>query len=95
MIQWGSDTHQYDQWESFNTCAGDYEAEVARRNLKCRYNHHNSPFLIIAPLKEEMLSLTPKVSIFREVLYDSEIELLKAEAHTLVSAHLRMIFKKY
>ena len=80
-----------DHWESFHTCAGDYRDEWASRNLKCRYNHHNSPFLIIAPLKEEMLSLVPKVSIFRDALYDIEIELLKTDAHKLVGT-TRFIF---
>lgn len=69
-------------------CAGDYDDEIASRNLKCRYNYHNSPFLAIAPLKEEMLSLNPKVSLFREAVYDSEIELLKAEASDMVKAFL-------
>ena len=65
---------------SWKTCAGDYENEISSRNLKCRYNHHNSPFLLIAPLKEEILSLVPKLSIFRDAVYDSEIELLKTNA---------------
>ena len=44
---------------------------------------------MIAPLKEEVLSLVPKVSIFREALYHSEIELLKADAHDAVSEKLQ------
>ena len=39
---------------------------------------------MIAPLKEEMLSLEPKVSIFREAVHDSEIDLLIADAYELV-----------
>ena len=68
----------------FKICAADYDHEMAYRNLKCRYKHHRSPFLTIAPLKEEELSRVPYISIFREVLYDSEIERLKAEAYPKV-----------
>lgn len=82
-LQWQWDS-EMDQYESFKTCVGDYEHDLLSRKMKCRYNHHNSPFLTIAPLKEEMLSLVPKVSIFREALYDSEIERLKQDAHHLV-----------
>lgn len=60
--------------------------------MKCRYNHHNSPFLIIAPLKEEMLSLVPKVSVFRNALYDTEIELLKMDASGLVATYFSLYF---
>ena len=82
-LQW-QHTVEIDEWESFKTCADDYDSGMAFRKLRCRYNHHNSPFLTIAPLKEEMLSLVPKISIFREAISDSEIELLKFKAHDKV-----------
>ena len=72
-----------------NICAGDYDHEDAYRNMSCRYNHHHSPFLTIAPLKEEIISSIPYIAIFREVLYDSEIERLKAEAYNQVMNTLR------
>ncbi|XP_065202589.1 prolyl 4-hydroxylase subunit alpha-2-like [Planococcus citri] len=49
-------------------------------SLKCKYNRENSAFLKLAPLKEEEVSHYPKVLLYHEVLYDSEIETLKAEA---------------
>lgn len=75
----------YSQWDSCNTCAGDYELEILSRNMKCHYNHHNSPFLTIAPLKEELILLNPRVTIFREVLYDSEIERLIMDSYEKVN----------
>ncbi|XP_065202588.1 prolyl 4-hydroxylase subunit alpha-2-like isoform X2 [Planococcus citri] len=47
--------------------------------LKCRYNHENSAFLKIAPLKEEEIYHHPKVLLYRDIVYDSEIETIKAE----------------
>ena len=77
-----------DEWESFNTCAGDYDTELAYRNVRCIYNHHNSPYLTIAPLKEEILSIVPKISLFRQAVYDSEIDLLKFDAYNKVNLFL-------
>ncbi|XP_065202612.1 prolyl 4-hydroxylase subunit alpha-1-like [Planococcus citri] len=48
--------------------------------LRCRYNHKNSYYLKIAPLKEEILSLIPHISLYRDVLYDSEIKFLKEKS---------------
>ena len=73
------------EWESFKTCAGDYDTELAHRNFRCVYNHHNSPYFTIAPLKEEILSIVPKISLFREAIYESEIELLKFDAYPQVN----------
>ena len=63
-------------------CRGKHNEtlEVARSNLKCRYNQENSAFLKIAPLKEEELYDDPKILLYRDVLYDSEIEKLKSWA---------------
>ena len=82
--QW-RDISEYNQWQSFKICAGDYEYELASRKMTCRYNHRNSPFLTIAPLKEEIISLAPQISVFREVVYDSEIEQLKRDSYNKVN----------
>ncbi|KAH8334807.1 hypothetical protein KR074_010738, partial [Drosophila pseudoananassae] len=39
-----------------------------RKDLFCRYNFYTTPFLRIAPLKQEILSLDPLISMFHEVL---------------------------
>lgn len=45
-------------------------------SLKCRYNER-SAFLKLARLKEELINADPPVRIFRDVLSDDEIELIK------------------
>uniref|UniRef100_A0A1B6MIZ2 procollagen-proline 4-dioxygenase n=1 Tax=Graphocephala atropunctata TaxID=36148 RepID=A0A1B6MIZ2_9HEMI len=48
--------------------------------LKCRYVHNNRPFLRIAPLKEEEAYLDPRIVLYRNALYDSEMEIFKKMA---------------
>lgn len=45
--------------------------------LRCRYVNYGKPFLMLAPLKEEEAYLNPRILLFRQVLYPSEIEKLK------------------
>ncbi|CAH1404370.1 unnamed protein product [Nezara viridula] len=45
--------------------------------LKCHYVHNDVPFLRLAPLKEEEAFLNPRIVLFKDALYDSEIKLLK------------------
>lgn len=53
--------------------------------LRCRYtNNNNNPFLIIAPLKEEEAFLSPRIILYRDVLYDNEIEVIKRMAQPRV-----------
>lgn len=61
-------------------------------DLRCEYNFKNSPFLTIAPLKEELLSSNPKIVLFHDVIYDSEIEKLVKEAARKVR---RINFRKF
>ncbi|EDW37342.1 GL25581 [Drosophila persimilis] len=44
--------------------------------LVCRYNHTTTPFLRLAPLKEEEVSRDPLIWLYHDVLYDSEFEQL-------------------
>lgn len=46
--------------------------------LRCRYVYDNTPFLKIAPLKLEEASLDPYIVVYHDVVYDSEIEFVKA-----------------
>ncbi|XP_039275487.1 prolyl 4-hydroxylase subunit alpha-2 [Nilaparvata lugens] len=75
-----------EQWEPIQAvykklCRNDLSLthqELAQ--LKCRYVHRNVPFLRIGPLKEEEAYLEPRIVLYRDVIYDSEIELLKKMA---------------
>lgn len=54
--------------------------------LRCRYTNNNkNPYLIIAPLKEEEAFLSPRILLYRDVLYDNEIEIIKRMAQPRVS----------
>lgn len=53
--------------------------------LRCRYLTHTSAFLKLAPLKYEEVSLDPYIIVFHEVMYDSEIELIKLKTKYKVS----------
>ncbi|XP_017155139.1 prolyl 4-hydroxylase subunit alpha-2 [Drosophila miranda] len=54
-------------------CRGDFPP---RPMLVCRYNHTTTPFLRLAPLKEEEISRDPLIWLYHDVLYDSEFEQL-------------------
>ncbi|XP_065202592.1 prolyl 4-hydroxylase subunit alpha-2-like isoform X1 [Planococcus citri] len=57
------------------------QEELSRINdLRCWYEKEETHFLEIAPLKGELLSFEPPLILFRDVLYDSEIDSLKKEA---------------
>ncbi|XP_055381323.1 prolyl 4-hydroxylase subunit alpha-2-like [Condylostylus longicornis] len=59
-------------------CRGYLEKEpYESRELHCKYENQNHPFLKLAPLKVEILNLSPYLVIYHNVIYDSEIEVLK------------------
>ena len=58
--------------------------EIASK-LHCRYRHFNRPFLRLAPVKEEEAYLSPRIVVFHEVMYDSEIDTIKKLAQPRVS----------
>ncbi|KAH8282582.1 hypothetical protein KR054_008554 [Drosophila jambulina] len=51
-------------------CRGEFPP---RPRLVCRYNFTTTPFMRIAPLKEEEISKDPLIWLYHDVLYDSEI----------------------
>ncbi|KAI8044901.1 prolyl 4-hydroxylase subunit alpha-1 [Drosophila gunungcola] len=62
----------------------DYYKELCRSSfapkpsrLHCRYNTTTSPFLILAPLKMEEISLEPYIVVYHDILPDKDIEQLK------------------
>lgn len=78
------DTYSREHYEQL--CRGEVSLPpetVAK--LKCRYVHHNKPFLRIAPFKVEEAFLGPNLYIFHDVMSDNEIETVKRLAHPRVS----------
>lgn len=66
-------------------CRGDLRIPPATQaQLKCRYVHNNVPFLRLMPLKEEEAYLEPRIILYRDVMYDSEIDLIKKMAQPRV-----------
>lgn len=62
-------------------CRGELKpAESILSKLVCRYVDNNVPFLKIAPLKLEEAYLDPYIILYRQVIYESEIDLMKKMA---------------
>ena len=67
-------------------CRGDAQRpQKLLAKLKCYYNYGQHPYLRLMPHKEEVVNLKPMISIFHEVLSDSEIETVKTLATPRVS----------
>ena len=67
-------------------CRGDAQRpQKLLAKLKCYYNYGQHPYLRLMPHKEEVVNLKPMISIFHEVLSDSEIETVKELATPRVS----------
>ncbi|KAH8252053.1 hypothetical protein KR038_011568, partial [Drosophila bunnanda] len=67
------------------TAPSDYELGCRgllpkRKNLYCSYDFSTTPFLRIAPTKQETISLDPYIVMHHEVLYKDEIAELKLHA---------------
>lgn len=64
--------------------------------LRCRYTNNNrNPHLLIAPLKEEEAYFSPRIVLYRDVLYDNEIEVIKRMAQPRVSYFFNLKLIKY
>lgn len=64
--------------------------------LRCRYTNNNkNPRLLIAPLKEEEAYFSPRIILYRDVLYDGEIEIIKRMAQPRVSVKLKLKMLPY
>lgn len=62
-------------------CRGELKpSEAILSQLSCRYTDNNVPFLKIAPLKIEHIYLDPHIVVYHDVMYDSEIEVIKEMA---------------
>lgn len=45
--------------------------------LKCRYYHGGRKYLMIGPLREEIVSVIPSMMLYHNVLFDDEIKKIK------------------
>merc|ERR1712029_964050 len=60
-------------------CRGEIvKPNLDAKKLKCRLSHGFHPFMILAPLKEEELFLSPKIVIYYDVLSADETATVKA-----------------
>ncbi|XP_055381413.1 prolyl 4-hydroxylase subunit alpha-1-like [Condylostylus longicornis] len=46
--------------------------------MYCTYKNGRHPFLILAPLKVEIVNVDPYVLIFHDIIYENEIEIIKS-----------------
>lgn len=59
-------------------CRGELKPpESILSQLSCRYVDNGVPFLKIAPLKLEQIYTDPYIVVYHDVMYDSEIEVIK------------------
>ena len=63
-----------------------------KSNLRCQYSFKNDPFLRIAPFKEEIISLHPRIIIFRDVLFESEVQKFIEEGKKRVKFFISTIY---
>lgn len=74
-----TDHYQFKVYEGL--CRGDIQPSTEElAELRCKYVTNKSPFLKIAPLKLEEVSLDPYIVVYHDVIYDAEIELIKSFA---------------
>ncbi|XP_041362602.1 prolyl 4-hydroxylase subunit alpha-1-like isoform X2 [Gigantopelta aegis] len=80
------DVDEYRQSAEFRhyeaLCRGEEVLEVQdQHRLRCRYyNNNKHPMLLIGPVKEEDVHISPKIVMYYDVLSDSEIEVIKSLA---------------
>ncbi|XP_055381335.1 uncharacterized protein LOC129611935 [Condylostylus longicornis] len=67
-------------------CRGDaIKPPELLRKLYCTYKSHGHPFLKLAPIKVEIQYIDPPLAVFHDVVYDSEIEIIKSLSTDLLS----------
>ena len=70
---------QAQTWEHFNRlCAGEKLMPAEKEKLmKCQHLHHTDNYLRLGPFKLDIQHDAPFVGVFRNILYDEEMEHLK------------------
>jgi len=51
--------------------------EMEQSKLYCNYGVSKSAFLKLQPVKQEFISLNPRIVIFHDIISDEEIETIK------------------
>uniref|UniRef100_A0A6P4EP80 procollagen-proline 4-dioxygenase n=1 Tax=Drosophila rhopaloa TaxID=1041015 RepID=A0A6P4EP80_DRORH len=65
-------------------CRGLYRRKP---KLVCRYKFNTTPFLRLAPMKFEEININPYIGMYHNVLYDSEIEVLKEQSTNMANGY--------
>ena len=74
------------EWLFFYICKmGRFSPPVLNLEHKCRFLHHQDPYLKLGPFKEEQISLIPYVVVFHDILSDLEIDYLIEESRPNLS----------
>ena len=63
-------------WDHFNRlCAGEkLIAPEQEKEFKCYFLKHNDPFVRLGPFKLDVQHSKPFVAVFRDFMYDAEME---------------------
>lgn len=81
----GYDRYQKLLYEA--VCRGDIKSTPKENApLRCRYQSHKTPFLKIAPLKLEEISLEPLILLYHGVMSDKEIYVITEMAKKIVNS---------
>lgn len=70
----------------FNKCMSIFQSKEELAQLYCYYERKRHPMLLIRPLKVEIVNHEPYIVMLRDVMYDSEIDYIKARAAPMVSS---------
>lgn len=65
----------YDIHEYYHLCRGDH-TNSHHQHLTCSLTNNNHPYLLLAPLKQEILSSDPPLLLYHNVLTEEEVEFL-------------------
>lgn len=79
-----TDQYQLKIYEAL--CRGDIKPTPSdTAELFCKYESAKTPFIKIAPLKYEEISIDPYIIVYHDVIYDSEIRKIKSLSRPIVS----------
>lgn len=82
-------------YQHYNLLCNDkiFLSNDIKKLLKCRYVHHDIPFLKIAPFKEEDIYLEPRVVMFHDVISEEEIDTMKDMSKHMVCLVNTVLYK--
>ena len=71
----------YDIHDFYHLCRGDH-INNNHHHLTCSFTNNNDPYLLLAPLKLEILSSDPPVLLYHKVLTEVEVDFLTTHMET-------------